>query len=308
MTVHRLEELSSPALDGLDRARTVVVLTVSPLEQHGPHLPLGVDAFTARHLAEAVGERLVAARPGWQVVLAPPLYLGSFAFDSVGTVSVRQRAVRDVVTDYGDSLARAGFRYILVSNGHGGPGHLVALEEAAAAVSRRHGVMMASFTGHLAWQFLRGRYLERLEAALGRPLSPEERAAFTEDAHAGWWETSVMLWLRPELVDGGYRDLPPARYPLVARLRPNYPLRDGGQGYVGHPALGDPEFAKATLEVLVAEALRVVDGLLDGRLDPARHRSPFFRIPVFRTDFWPVLGAVAAGAAVAWWTLRRSRR
>jgi creatinine amidohydrolase len=308
MTVHRLEELSSPALDGLDRARTVVVLTVSPLEQHGPHLPLGVDAFTARHLAEAVGERLVAARPGWHVVLAPPLYLGSFAFESVGTVSVRQRAVRDVVTDYGESLARAGFRYILVSNGHGGPGHLVALEEAAAAVSRRHGVMMASFTGHLAWQFLRGRYLERLEAALGRPLSPEERAAFTEDAHAGWWETSVMLWLRPELVDGGYRDLPPARYPLLARIRPNYPLRDGGQGYVGHPALADPAFAKATLEVLVVEAMRVVDGLLDGRLDPARHRSPFFRIPVFRTDFWPVLGAVAAGAAVAWWTLRRGRR
>jgi creatinine amidohydrolase len=308
MTVHRLEELSSPALDGLDRARTVVVLTVSPLEQHGPHLPLGVDAFTARHLAEAVGERLVAARPGWQVVLAPPLYLGSFAFESVGTVSVRQRTVRGVVTDYGESLARAGFRYILVSNGHGGPGHLVALEEAAATVSRRHGVMMASFTGYLAWEFLRGRYREPLEVALGRPLSPEEREAFAEDAHAGWWETSLMLWLRPELVDGRYRDLPPARYPLVARLRPNYPLRDGGQGYVGHPALADPAFAKATLEVLVAEAMRVVDGLLDGRLDPARHRSPFFRIPVFRTDFWPVLGAVAAGAAVAWWTLRRGRR
>jgi creatinine amidohydrolase len=308
MTVHRLEELSSPALDGFDRARTVVVLTVSPLEQHGPHLPLGVDAFTARHLAEAVGERLVAARPGWQVVLAPPLFLGSFAFESAGTVSIRQRVVRDVVHDYGESLARAGFRYILVSNGHGGPGHLVALEEAAAAVSRRYGVMMASFTGYLAWEFLRGRYLEQLQTALGRSLSPEERAAFAEDAHAGWWETSVMLWLRPELVGGGYRDLPPARYPLAARLRANYPLRDGGQGYVGHPALADPVFAKATLEVLLVEAMRVVEGLLDGRLDPARHRSPFYRIPPFRTDFWPVVGAVVAGAATVWWAFRRRRR
>jgi creatinine amidohydrolase len=308
MTVHRLEELSSPVLDGLDRAKTVVVLTVSPLEQHGPHLPLGVDAFTARHLAEAVGERLVAARPGWQVVLAPTLHLGSFAFESVGTVSIRQRVVRDVVHDYGKSLARAGFRYILVSNGHGGPGHLVALEEAAAAVSRRYGVMMASFTGYLAWEFLRGRYVEQLQAALGRPLSPEERAAFSEDFHAGWWETSVMLWLRPELVDAGYRNLPPARYSLAARLRPDYPLRDGGQGYVGQPALADPAFAKATLEVLLAEALRVVEGLLDGRLDPARHRSPFYRIPPFRTDFWPVAGAVAAAAAVAWWAFRRGRR
>ena len=98
--------------------------------------------------------------------------------------------MRDVVVDYGDSLARAGFRYILVANGHGGPGHLVALEEAAAIVSRRHRVTMASLSGHLAWEFLRGRYLEKIEAALGRTLSAEERRAFAEDAHGGWWETS----------------------------------------------------------------------------------------------------------------------
>ena len=47
---------------------------------------------------------------------------------------------------------------ILIANGHAGPGHLAALEEAAAGVSRRHGVTMASFTGHLAWEFMRGRY------------------------------------------------------------------------------------------------------------------------------------------------------
>ena len=86
LSVHRLEELSTPQLDALDRARTVVILTVSPLETHGPHLPLGVDAFTARHFSESIAERLVAARPGWSVVLAPTLHLGSFTFDSVGTV------------------------------------------------------------------------------------------------------------------------------------------------------------------------------------------------------------------------------
>ncbi len=308
MTVHRLEELSSPTLDALDRERTVVLLTISPLEEHGPHLPVGVDAFTARHFAESVAERLVAARPGWTAVLAPSLYLGSFTFWAPGTVTVRQRAVRDVVLDYGASLARAGFRYILVANGHGGPGHLVALEEAAAAVSRRHRVTMASFTGHLAWQFLRGRYLDKLEAALGRALTADERAAFADDAHAGWWETSLMLWLRPELVDDGYRTLPAARYPLAARLRRDYPLRDGGQGYVGHPALADPVFAKAMSEVLLAEAMEVVDGILDGRIRPAQRRSPFFAIPLLRTDFWPLAGAAAAGAIMAWWATRRARR
>src|SRR6185503_6444156 len=136
LSVHLLEEMSMPALDALDRARTLVVLTASPLEEHGPHLPLGVDAFTARHFAREVAERLVAARPGWSAVLAPTLYLGSFTLDGVGTVNVRQRVVRDALVDYGRSLARAGFRYVLVANGHAGPTHLAALDEAAAIVSR----------------------------------------------------------------------------------------------------------------------------------------------------------------------------
>ena len=307
MSLHLLEEMSSPAVDALDRARTVVVLTVSPLEEHGPHLPVGVDAMAARWFAETIGERLVAARPGWSVVLAPTLHLGSFTFEAPGTVSVRQRVVRDALVDYGASLARAGFRYILVANGHGGPGHLTALEEAAAVVSRRHRVMMASFTGHLAWQFLRGRYLDRIEHALGRPLTPAEREAFGDDAHGGWWETSLMLVLRPDLVDPGYRDLPPARYRLAARVVPNYPLKNGGLGYVGHPALADPGFAKAVTEVLIGESMELVGGLLDGRIRPAQRRSPFFALPFLRTDFWPATAVAAAllAAGVALLLVRR---
>lgn len=306
MSIHRLEELSTPQLDALDRARTVVILTVSPLETHGPHLPLGVDAFTARHFAEAIAEGVVQSRPGWSAVLAPTLHLGSFTFDTVGTVAVRQRVVRDAVVDYGRALARAGFRHVLVSNGHGGPGHLVALEEAAAIVSRRHRITMSSFTGHLAWEFLQGRLLPRIEAGLGRPLSEMERQAFSEDSHGGWWETSIMLVLRPDLVDEGYRALPPARYSFTDRLVPNYALRNGGQGYVGHPALADPAFARVTTEVLMAEAMAVVDGLLDGRLRPSERRSPFFAIPFFRTNFRRAAGAVAAAMAilVGWWISR----
>jgi creatinine amidohydrolase len=297
LSVYRLEELSTPRLDALDRARTVVITTVSPLEEHGPHLPVGVDAFAARHFAETIAERVVAGRPGWSVVLVPTLHLGSFTFDTVGTITVRQRVVRDALVDYGDSLARAGFRYILIANGHAGPGHLTALDEAAAIVTRRHGITMASFTGHLAWQFLRGHYVDRIEAELGRELTEAEREAFAEDAHGGWWETSLMLLLRPELVDESFRQLPPARYSLVSRVVPNYPLKNGGQGYVGHPALADPAFAKATTEVLMREAMAIVEGLLDGRLKPSDRHSPFFQVPFFRTNFWRGAAITAAIAA-----------
>jgi creatinine amidohydrolase len=311
LSVYRLEEMSTPALDALERERTVVIVTVSPLEEHGPHLPVGVDAFAARHVAETIAERVVAGRPGWSVVLVPTLHLGSFTFDTVGTITVRQRVVRDALVDYGDSLARAGFRYILIANGHAGPGHLTALDEAAAIVTRRHGVTMASFTGHLAWQFLRGRYVDRIEAELGRGLTAAEREAFAEDAHGGWWETSLMLLLRPDLVDESFRRLPPARYSLVSRVVPNYPLKNGGRGYVGHPALADPAFAKATTEVLMREAMTIVEGLLDGRLKPSDRHSPFFQVPFFRTNFWRAAGATAmitAGAGLIALLRRRSRQ
>jgi creatinine amidohydrolase len=295
----------------LPRERTVVMLAVSPLEQHGPHLPVGVDAFAARHFAEAIAGRIVAARPGWNAVLAPTLHLGSFTFDAPGTIRVRQRVVRDVVIDYGTSLARSGFRYVLIANGHGGPGHLVALEEAAAIVSRRHGIVMASLTGHLMWHFLRGRYVEQIESSLGRPLSEAERRALTDDAHGGWLETSLVLLLRPDLVDPAFQDLPAARYPLVRRLVPNYPLRDGGQGYVGHPALADPVFAEAVCTVVIAEAMPLVDELLDGRGARAARHSPFARVGVFRTNFWrgvTAVGLVAAGGVSAWLAARTARR
>lgn len=297
MNVHRLEEMSTVALDALDRARTLVVLTVSPLEEHGPHLPLGVDAFTARHFAELIGHRVVAERPGWHAVLAPTLHLGSFTFEAPGTVTVRQRVVRDALVDYGTSLARAGFRHLLIANGHAGPTHLTALDEAAAIVSRRCGVTMASLSGHLAWGFRNGRFLDDVARALGRPLTDAERRAFAEDAHGGWWETSMMLMLRPELVDGQYRDLPPATYSLPARVRRNYPLRAGGQGYVGHPALADVDFAKATTDALVGASMKLVGDLLDGRLAASSRRSPYTLMPFFRTNFWR--GAAVGTAALA---------
>jgi len=224
---------------------------------------------------------------------------------------VRQRVVRDVMVDYGEALARSGFRFVLIANGHAGPGHLTALDEAAATVSRRHNVVMASFTGHLAWEFLRGRFMDRIESELGRSLTAAERGAFAEDAHGGWWETSLMLLLRPELVDESYRTLPPARYSLASRVVPNYPLKNGGQGYVGHPALADPAFAKATTEVLIGEAMTIVDGLLEGRLKPSDRHSPFFQVPFFRTNFWRAAGttaAVAACAGVYGWLRSRSRQ
>ena len=70
-------------------------------------------------------------------------------------------------------------------------------------------------------------------------------------------------------------------------------------------ALADPEFAKATLTVLMDEAMDLVRGLLDGHHPPSRGRSPFYSMPFFRTNFWPV--AAGVGAIAFAWLLSRMK-
>jgi len=69
--------------------------------------------------------------------------------------------------------------------------------------------------------------------------------------------------------------------------------------------MGDPAFARATAAVLLDAAIEHVNGLLDGSRDHAALRSPFYRFPVFRTNF-PLLLSLLLGAAavVALWLLR----
>src|SRR2546427_12806726 len=197
--IHRLAELSFTQVDALDRGRTVVLFAVSPLEEHGPHLPIGTDLFHAEYFNEELARRIIEAKPGWTVLIGPSLPIGASAFDHAGTLLARARTVRNATLDYGASAALPRFRCILVTHGHAGPRHVVALEEAAAVVSRRYGARMLSLSGPVLWKFMRGAFNDRLEGALGRASTPAEREAMRGDSHGGMRETSLFMRVRPQL-------------------------------------------------------------------------------------------------------------
>lgn len=303
--VLRLAELSYTRLNALDRHRTVVIFTASPLEEHGPHLPVGTDLYISEFFTEQLAARILEAKPDWNVLVAPSLPFGASAFEQAGTLLVRARTVRNAVLDYGAALARQDFRYILVSNAHAGPRHVVALEEAAAVVSRRYGVRMISISGPVLWKVLRGRFTDRVEAALGRPLGEAEREALRGDAHGGLWETSLILRVRPELVDDSYASLPPMRFTVLDAFRKNYPLRLGNQmGYIGSPAAATREFGEVARRVLLDVVWEVVRPVFEAEDENWQQTSLLFRIPFLRTAFPYVAAAAAlllAAFAVAWW-------
>lgn len=289
MPLNKLEELNYLQLDSLDRQKTLFLLAVSPLEEHGPHLPLGVDAFNAEYFLNRIAEGFSKAHPDWSLVRIPTLWCGSQLFDTVGSVQVRPRTLRNLVVDSLNSLAKYGFRYFLILNAHGGPKHVVALEEAAHRISRQYGARAFSFSGHVIWSFLRGNYLEEMQKKL--ELSAEDTAALKQDAHAGFWETSMMLKLKPDLVDPGFRKLEPFTTKLIEKMRPNYPLKMGNRlGYVGHPARANEKFADGSSEFLLEKASELIENALFAGSNPKP--SAFYRLLIFRTNFMVTLVAV----------------
>jgi creatinine amidohydrolase len=298
--IFHLEELSFTQLEALDRNRVAVLFTVSPLEEHGPHLPVGTDLFTADAICTKLAARILEAKPDWTILIGPSIPIGASAFDRAGTLLARARTVRNATRDYGAALARHGFRYLLILNGHGGPRHIVALEEAAATVSRRYRVRMFSVSGPVLWKFMRGRYADRLETILGRPYTAAEREALSGDTHAGMWETSLVLLARPELVNSTYIGLPPQRFRLIDALHRNYPLQLGNRmGYIGTPSAACTELGEAAERLFLEAVWELVLPVLDARNRKWRQTSFLYKIPFLRTAF-PYALAVAGLGLAAW--------
>jgi len=290
------EELSTPQLAGIDKRRAVVLLPIGPLEEHGPHLPFGVDAFNADFMAGEVARIIGEIDPDMTMIKIPVLYLGAHVYRLGGSLWVRQRVIRDTMIDYGRSLADYGFIKMIVISAHGGPRHFVALEEAARTVSRRRGVEMISLTSRVIVDFLLGRYVQTIATKMKTTFTAEDLKTLAMDYHAGWWETSMMLRLKPHLVDPIYKTLSPALIPRQ-RLRPDSPFKVGpGLGYLGAPARASAEFAEASSAALRSDIKRILEGFLDGTLDKKSVRSPLYYVPVFRTNFKRYL--IAAVAAV----------
>lgn len=164
-----LEELTSAELELLlARGVTAAVIPFGSVEYQGRHLPLGSDALLADVVGRAVADRLDA-------VLAPTVRVGSAEqhVAGKGTLSVPSETLRAVALHIARSLIAHGFRILVLLSTHGG--NRDPLEQAAQALHREH---------------------PDIEVCV-----PVGDVGTEPGAHSGRWLTSVMLSLRPDLVD-----------------------------------------------------------------------------------------------------------
>jgi creatinine amidohydrolase/Fe(II)-dependent formamide hydrolase-like protein len=304
------EDITYTQVRAFDRDRTIAFLPVSALEVHGPHLPLGSDMFTARWMAEDTAKAFAAAHPDWTVVRFLPLTLGTDELPLRGSMSTTQRELYRVLLAHGASLAQAGYRYVVVTNGHGGPRHAAALEAACRQVSRRHGIEMFTPSIAVLYGIVTGQRFDRLETVLGRHLTAQERAGLLNGEHAATMETSLILAERPDLVDPVYHQLgqagpPPFRpvaalgLPLAGLIGRGDPQRQakvqevvgslaGGIGwllnarygyggpevtYQGDPSAASAELGHAIRQVAVEDCLALVESVVRGERRAVEVRS-----------------------------------
>jgi creatinine amidohydrolase len=167
-------EMTWTDLAGADTQRWIAVLPVAAVEQHGPHLPLGVDSYIAQAYLDRVHEILPASLP---VTFLPVMKLGQSdehkAFP--GTLSLSPSTAIGTYVDIGESLTRAGVRKLVIVTSHGG--NVAAMEIAARDLRIRHRMLVVTAAWH----------------RFGYPAGTFERAEQRHGVHAGDVETSLML-------------------------------------------------------------------------------------------------------------------
>ena len=170
----------------LDPATAVAVLPLGATEQHGPHLPLGVDSTLVDGIVAAAVPLLPAELP---VLFLPSQAIGlspehaSFP----GTLTLSAETLIRLWREIGAGVARAGVRKLVFFNAHGG--HTGAMEIVARELRVAHGLIVYSAS-----------WFNLPLGEAGAQFSAEEHRF---GVHAGEIETSMMLALAPEFVRMG---------------------------------------------------------------------------------------------------------
>ncbi|WP_017304747.1 creatininase family protein [Spirulina subsalsa] len=166
-----------------DRENVVIVQPVGAIEQHGPHLPLVVDAAIS---VGVLGRALNLLPSDVPVYALPPLYYGKSNehWHFPGTITLSAETLLGVIREVAGSIYRAGFRKLVLFNAHGGQPQVMQI--AARDLHQGYGDLLVF-----------PLFVWRVPNATRELLSAKE---LEYGIHGGEAETSLMLSLLPEQV------------------------------------------------------------------------------------------------------------
>jgi len=254
--MHHLAQIPFPEVKRLAAGgRALTILPVGVVEEHGAHLPLGLDSFAAEVYAASAAPDLEAG--GYDVVVAPTINYGvaRAAIDFPGTLSLEPETLRSMVVEIGRSLARHGLRRLVILKGHRDLHHMKALDDARSIlVSEKAAQVLVVGFAHDA-EMTAACYRDGVKQFYQSPRPDRE-------GHGGESETSVALHSFPQLV----------KREVIPELTPNFDYDveafrnetkdywsiSDGRGYFGWPQAASAETGAKLVAVRGANIARVI--------------------------------------------------
>jgi creatinine amidohydrolase len=226
--------------------KALTILPVGVVEEHGAHLPLGMDSFAAEAYAASAAPHL--EDNGYHVVVAPTINYGvaRAAIDFPGTLSLQPETLRSMVAEIGRSLAKHGLIRLVILNGHRDLHHMRALDDAAKLLNDENTAQVLCVGFSIDPQITAACHRDGVKHLYRSPRPDRE-------GHGGESETSVALHSFSQLV----------RKEIIGQLSPNFDydvdaFRDetkdygslsGGRGYFGWPQAGSAETGRMLVEI-----------------------------------------------------------
>lgn len=253
-------EMTTRDFSQADTSDWIAVLPIAAIEQHGPHLPVGVDAILAGEMVARCAKALPEDSPATFLPLQEVCKSNEHvAFP--GTLTLDWETAVKVWLQIGASVARAGVRKMIIVTSHGG--NVAPMEIVARELRMSHGMAVAS----TAWTRLGGARV------YDYPEGP------MVDIHGGLSETSMMLAARPDLVDmSRAEDFASAQTALrQGSAKLGYHMAEANIGWLAHDlnpkgTVGDASAASA--ELGEADLAAQVEGFVALVADMARVSPP----------------------------------
>ena len=252
-------EFSAPEFQNLDPMKTIAILPIAAIEQHGPHLPVGVDTL----LNQGCLDLLVETAPADLDLRILPVQTVGKSNEHLwqrGTITIPAHTQIDAWTEIGLSVARAGIRKLVFINSHGGNESIM---DIVARELRIRADMLVVKTGWTRFAPPEGTYSD-IERRHG--------------IHAGDLETSLLMHFRPELVMHNHiQDFPSVAAEDEAGFKYLRPTGQHAYAWVAsdlnpHGAVGEAQKATPEKGKLTAEA--EVRGMIELLREVERHKLP----------------------------------
>ena len=212
----------------------VAVLPIGATEQHGPHMPLCTDASIAGAIAAGTADQLGA-------FLLPTIPYGTSEVHKGyrGSISLQPETLQALVIDIVRQLQDQGFRKVVVINGHGGNFIL------------RIAVRKLNYNAPPGYKVLLIEPHTQFASGIGEIIE-----TYSQEVHAGEYETSLMLHLMPEYVGDERSDCVVDFGPEMYNYALTRQITD--RGVWGVSSKGTAEKGRRVLKLLVDETVRYV--------------------------------------------------